>query len=161
MINIIRNFALILFVTVSLALVGAQAQSPNDALSFLRGIYNEYILAVKRGGEPRISRSIYTLALQRLWKQVDNQSECRVLNFDPLIDAQDYMLQSVNLKILTRSSDRLTANASFRNGPLDPGNIITFDLIATQGTWKIDNITYKDGSDLRSSLVTGLRECKE
>lgn len=136
------------------------AQSANDALYFLRNIYNQYIHSENGAGAPDIPRDIYSVPLQRLWNRVDAiQDNCHVLDADPLIDAQDYMFKSVHLRILNHSDDKLTATASFRNGPSDRGTVITFDLSSIEGRWKINNIHYSDGSDLRSSLISGLHEC--
>jgi hypothetical protein len=62
-----------------------------------------------------------------------------ILDFDPLIDAQDYQLSDLNVTTdAVVENSHATVRASFNNNG-QPAEVL-YDLIWENGAWRVDNI---------------------
>jgi hypothetical protein len=80
-----------------------------------------------------------------LWAQLEamvarsNAINEPILDFDPLIDAQDYQLSNLNVTTeAIAENSHATVRASFTNGPR-PTEVV-YDMIWEGGAWRVDNI---------------------
>ncbi|PZO55166.1 MAG: hypothetical protein DCF16_03860 [Alphaproteobacteria bacterium] len=125
-----------------------EAQTPDPAASTapdpadtIRPLYDPYLTegAQFPGLEQQAPWSAAMLtALQAMMARSQAAGE-PILDFDPLIDAQDYQLTDLN--VTTDSvveNSHATARASFNNGgaPVE----VVYDLVWENGGWRVDNV---------------------
>ena len=125
----------------------AAAPDPADAI---RPLYDRYLTEGAQFPDFREqapwSVSLWTQleAMTRRSEQINEP----ILDFDPLIDAQDYQITDLNVatEALAEGS-HATVRATFNNAGR-PAEVV-YDLIWEGGAWKVDNIRTSD----RKSVV--------
>jgi len=117
------------------------ASTAPDPADTVRPLYDRYLTegAQFPGLEQQAPWSAAMLAaLQAMMARSQAAGE-PILDFDPLIDAQDYQL--TNLNVTTDSvveNSHATARASFANGGAQTE--IIYDLVWENGGWRVDNV---------------------
>jgi Protein of unknown function (DUF3828) len=82
-----------------------------------------------------------------IWKDLNtHRDEVGVLDFDVLYNAQDFDIKKLNVQKARIEGDTAEVPVSFTN--FDKPEKITFLLTSRQGTWKISDIRYTDGTRL-------------
>ena len=127
---------------------GAPATGPDPA-AVIRPLYDRYMTQ----GATFPSFANQAPWSGELWSQLEamnQRSEALnepILDFDPLIGAQDYQLS--NLSVTTESlvpQSHAVVRAAFTN--IDQHTEIVYDLVWANDSWRVDNIR-GDGWDLR------------
>ena len=75
--------------------------------------------------------------------QKEAQGEVGRLDFDPIINAQDWKLSGLKVTLVSRSGDNAMVDATFHN--LDGDEQIRFTLVRVNGKWAIDEIQALQG----------------
>jgi len=152
-------FGVVLVAVTLLSAGNGKAQTEDSAVAFLKGIYDSYIRTAGGAAGPHIARSIYSPPMQQLWRQVDVlEKKCGpIIDWDPIIDAQDWIFRRVDIKAVNIAPAAATVAISFQNGKDDTGTVITADLVSIGRQWKIDDLHYnKHPEDLRTFLKQGI-----
>ncbi|MCB8820491.1 DUF3828 domain-containing protein [Microvirga rosea] len=145
---------LLLFVAPSSPLMAAES-TPQQ---FLTSIYKNYKGSDASGVRWRGSKAgqYFDAALTKLILQDLKESKGEVgrIEFDPFVDAQDFDLDKLDIKIVSQDANAASALVSFNN--LGEPHEIAYDLVKTPKGWRIANMTWKrsgtGGDDLRSVL---------
>lgn len=126
-----------------------EARGVTDPSAVIRPLYDRYITPDAQFPDFREQApwSTNLWALLEAMMARSQQINEPILDFDPLIGAQDYQLSnlSVTNEAISEASHAVV-RASFINA--DAHTEIVYDLIWEAGRWKVDNIR-GDGWDLR------------
>jgi hypothetical protein len=127
----------------------AEAVPGPDPASVIRPLYDRYLTPDAEFPEFR-DQAPWSVSLWALLEAMTARSEAinePILDFDPLIDAQDYQLTNINVvtEALAEGS-HATVRASFANAGR-PTEVV-YDMIWENGGWRVDNIR-ASGWDLR------------
>lgn len=130
----------------------APAPDPADAI---RPLYEPYILE----GRDFPAFEHQAPWSEGLWALLDamvvrsNARNEPILDFDPVIGAQDYQVSNLNISTEAMvESSHATVRARFSN--LGRDEEIVYDLVWESGAWRVDNIRGRDW-DLRSIAADG------
>lgn len=144
--------------TLALATLPSQAQD-SSAKSFVESIYRSYLGSDATGpifSGPKTSL-YFDAAMTALIDKDRMESEARGtsgrLDFDPFINAQDFSITALSIKIGDENADRTQALVSFRNAKR-PVKII-LDLVRTPQGWRVANIAWPG---LKETLISILRK---
>ncbi|MBZ6076169.1 DUF3828 domain-containing protein [Microvirga puerhi] len=126
--------------------------------AFLTSIYKNYMGSDASGLRWRGSRTAqyFDPALTKLIQKdlKESKGEIGRIEFDPFVDAQDFEIENLEIKVLSQDANAAKVVASFRN--LGQPAEITYDLAKTPKGWRVANITWKrpdsGNEDLRSVL---------
>jgi len=118
----------------------AGAEIPDPA-AIIRPLYDPYIAQAETfpGLEQQAPWSAAMLASLRSMMARSQAMGEPILDFDPLIDAQDY--QITDLEVVTESvveNSHASVRASFNNGGASAG--VVYDLVWENDGWRVDNV---------------------
>lgn len=125
------------------------ASAAPDPAAVIRPLYDRYLTSDAEFPEFR-DQAPWSASLWALLEAMTARSEAinePILDFDPLIDAQDYQLTNIN--VVTEAiaeGSHATVRASFANAGR-PTEVV-YDMIWENGGWRVDNIR-ASGWDLR------------
>jgi hypothetical protein len=118
----------------------APADTPDPAAA-VRPLYDPYLTEGAAFPEFREQAPWST----SMWTQLEAMSARSqamgepILDFDPLIDAQDYQLSNLNVTTdAVVESSHATVRASFNNNGA-PSEVL-YDMVWENGAWRVDNI---------------------
>lgn len=118
----------------------AEAAPPEaDPAAFVRALYEPYLTG---GALPEFRRRPWSARLRSELDAMIARSNAinePILDFDPIIDAQDYELRSLNVIPIFRVE---AANAGVRAQFVNMGEPreVIYDLVWEGGGWRIDNM---------------------
>ncbi len=110
-------------------------QADADPVSLITAIYRTYEL-----NTPALPH-IYSKRLQALIDKDARETpkgEVGRIDWDMLVDGQDWQLSGLKIALLSKSATRAEVRATFKNHG-DP-NTMLFDLVLQGGHWRIDDI---------------------
>lgn len=119
----------------------APAAAAPDPASVIRPLYDRYLTEGAQFPEFR-EQAPWSASLWAQLEAMMARSEAinePILDFDPLIDAQDY--QIANLNVTTEAvaeNSHAVVRASFTNA--DRPTEVVYDLVWEEGAWRVDNI---------------------
>ena len=164
--NGIRTFALaaLLIAAVIPARAQVNEREPDQAV-WLREIYDQYHRMEKSSDpaaqptyelvEKRASKSL--AALFKRNKDCERKSyEICALDWDFVIDGQDWTLSNINVGGAVVDGDKATVTVRFRNFRTPCVNIYSF--VREDGLWKVDDIEVRQGAEARVRVAKLLRE---
>ena len=138
------------------ALLGAPgaawAQDIAAASRFVEGLYAGY----HGDGADYLGRQagqVFSPRLRALLKrdrQLTPAGDVGALDGDPICDCQDFEISQVRVEAAPAGKDRARATARFVN--LGKPATVRFDLVATPGGWRIDNLHSPSIPDLAGFL---------
>src|ERR1700691_748244 len=128
----------------------AAAQSPE---AFLHAIYGHYV------GDPAKAKGVPLDTRARIRRYFEpslaaliikdqgtaaKRNEPPALDGDPFVDAQDWRIAAVAIRVQNAGDAKATGVVSFQNAgkPVT----VTLQLVQLKGTWKIADIVWKEGS---------------
>ncbi len=115
----------------------AKAESESGPVAFVTAIYKSYTdIAPGEDGEPGLP-DMYSKRLQALIDKDAAESRAGRLDWDPVVDGQDWDVTGLNIKEVYRSGGEARVRAVFVNG--GPRNML-FNLVREDGKWRIDDI---------------------
>jgi len=134
--------------------VGARAQNPNQsqtALAFLQGLYEPYKRADFKG-QPYWEADRFFVpeladAIGRDMAEAKKRNEPPLLNGDPFVDAQDWVIPSFGYAVSTQRAGYGAGVVTFANQ--DRPRQLALFLVETPQGWRIDDIVSR-GSSLRA-----------
>ena len=118
-----------------------QAPAAPDPAATIRPLYDRYLTEGAEFPDFR-NQAPWSADLWRQLEAMTQRSEARnepILDFDPLIDGQDYQLS--NLNVATEGmveNSHASVRASFTN--MGRPTEIVYDLVWEDGAWRVDNI---------------------
>ena len=165
-----RNWALATALTAGLmgaaAAAGAQvnAREPDPAV-WLRQVYDLYHRAEKSKAldipsstelfAKRASKSLAALFKRNDDCEAEGKGVC-ALDWDFVIDGQDWTLSNVKVGPIVAAGDKATVTVTFRNFTTACVNVYSF--VREDGQWKVDDIETKSGSDAPVRIAKLLRD---
>ena len=165
-----RNWALAAALTAGLmgaaAAAGAQvnAREPDPAV-WLRQVYDLYHRAEKSKAldipsstelfAKRASKSLAALFKRNDDCEAEGKGVC-ALDWDFIIDGQDWTLSNVKVGPIVAAGDKATVTVTFRNFTTACVNVYSF--VREDGQWKVDDIETKSGSDAPVRIAKLLRD---
>jgi len=141
---------MLLLAVLCAAPVRAAAQSPE---AFLHAIYVHYVgdpakaLGLPLDTHAKIRRYFEPSLAALIIKDQDaaaKRGEAPALDGDPFVDAQDWRIAAVDIRVQSTGDAKATGVVSFQNDgkPVT----VTLQLVKLKGTWKIGDIVWKEGS---------------
>jgi hypothetical protein len=116
----------------------AAAQSQADPVAFVQGLYRGY----EPGRKPlQLEKQPFSLRMRKLFAAdaVYAQGEVGRLDFDPIVNAQDWKLSGLKVTLVSKSDDvGAIVDAAFND--LGSKERIRFTLVRENGKWVIDEI---------------------
>ena len=138
--------AFVLLLVTATATLAAEANSPQ---AFLETIYRNYQGKDSKGymlDKPAMIRRIFVpeLANAIIADQAAAQKRGEVpeLDGDPFIDAQDWEITGLGVKVAMNGAARATATVTFRN--FGEPHTVTHELVKTASGWRIADIRMKE-----------------
>jgi hypothetical protein len=133
-----RRFLLAAFCALCFA-GSAAAQTQTDPVAYIRAIYRAY-MTLPFDKVPAFESWPLSPRLRALVDadQKEAQGEVGRLDFDPIINAQDWKLSGLKVAVVSRTADNATVDAVFHN--IDTDEHIRFTLVRKDGKWAIDEI---------------------
>ncbi len=135
-----------------------EAAAGPDPVTAIRPLYDRY-LTPNAVFPPLENQAPWSSALQAQLQTMMARSEAinePILDFDPLIGAQDYELTNLNVTADgVVYGSHAVVRASFTN--LGEPREILYDLIWENGAWRVDNVRGAD-FDLRQIAASGATE---
>lgn len=120
------------------------ATGDDDPVALVREMYRVHALSEERRQPvwfaPHRNR-FFTRALAGLFAQ-DHRRENTRLGFDPLYDAQDYKLSTIDVTLQRRDGNRAVVEARFTN--MGKPTLIVFDMVRERGVWRVGDIRSVD-----------------
>jgi hypothetical protein len=130
------------------------AKTASGPVAFVTAIYKTYTDSGQ--GDPATPGlpGMYSKRLQGLIDKDAAEGDVGRLDFDPVVDGQDWEVTGLKIKEVYRSGGDARVRATFANLG-EPRNII-FNLVREDGQWRIDDIaeTFKPRWTL-SKILTG------
>jgi hypothetical protein len=149
---------------------GAQAQvKPNepDPVVWLKQVYDLYHRAQTNKRlenqattaliEKRSSKALAALFKKDADCSKKEQGVC-ALDWDFVIDGQDYKISNVQVAPATITGDKATVVVTFVNMTSKCRNVYSF--VKEDGSWKVDDIEAKSGDDAPVSIAAMIRDFK-
>jgi len=158
----------VLFSALAIGSAAAQVDAHEpDPVKWLRSVYDLYL---KSEGTDTETNADYDLVIARASKQLaalfKKNKDCEVkaggicaLDWDFVIDGQDYRLKNVRVGKFVAKGDRGTVTVSFINMSNSCANV--YDFVREDGEWKVDDIETRSGKDKAISIAKLLRDFKE
>ena len=128
----------------------AAAQSPE---AFLHAIYVHYVgdpakaLGLPLDTHAKIHRYFEPSLAALIIKDQDaaaKRGETPALDGDPFVDAQDWRIAAVDIRVQNAGDAKATGVVSFQNG--GKPETVTLQLVKLKGAWKVADIVWKEGS---------------
>jgi len=107
--------------------------------------------------EKRASKSLAALFRKDAACSKRTQGVC-ALDFDFVVDGQDYKLSNVDVGPTVSTGDKATVTVTFKNMDSDSRNVYTF--VREGGQWKVDDVLFKSGADEPVSLAKMIKDYK-
>ena len=137
----------------AMARAQTSTSEPNPSI-WLRQVYDLYHRAEK--SETLMAAATYDLVEKRASKSLaalfKKENDCLAegkgtcaLDWDFVIDGQDYKLANVKVGTLVTAGDKGTVTVSFRNIGTPCVNV--YEFAREEGVWKVDDILTKSGAD--------------
>jgi uncharacterized protein DUF3828 len=122
----------------------AAAQSQADPVAYIRAIYRAY-MTLPFDKVPAFESLSLSPRLRALVDadQKEAQGEVGRLDFDPIINAQDWKLSKLKVTLVSRTGDNAVVDAAFHNIDVDEHQ--RFTLLREKGKWEIDDIQALQG----------------
>jgi hypothetical protein len=150
------GMAVMLLLAVLFAAPGQGAAAGQSPAAFLHAIYGHYIgdpakaLGLPLDTHAKIRRYFEPSLAALIIKDQDaaaRRGETPVLDGDPFVDAQDWRIAAVDIRVQNADDGKATGVVSFQNGgkPMT----VTLQLVKLQGVWKIGDIVWADEGSLR------------
>lgn len=131
----------------------AAAQASGDPVAAITAIYKLY----QKPGEPKLPKGIYSPRLQKLFdadRKRTPKGDIGRLDFDPVINGQDWEIKSVTATEANRQGDRATVRVTFTN--FGKAQEIVYNLVRGSQRWQIDEIaSQKDPRWTLSKILAG------
>ncbi len=129
----------------------AQTVQPDE---LVRGFYRAYERA---GGEPSATRLVRPHASERLRGLLARDEQCAKkrgepcsLNFDFIVNGQDFEIANVSVTPPTVAGDKASVTARFRN--LGAANEIVYSFVREGGALRLDEVEARAPKDARWTL---------
>jgi hypothetical protein len=149
----LRSFSLIV-VSLAFSAVAMAAAPPQSPDAFLKDIYAHYKGDDRTTGKgifldkPSDIRRYFTNDLADLMIADDAAAEKRgdvpELDGDPFVDAQDWDIRDIAIRIDSETAPTAKATVTFRN--FKDLYTVHLDLVRTPKGWRISDIVWKEGS---------------
>ena len=149
----LRSFNLIVG-SLALSVVAIAAAPPQSADAFLHGIYAHYQGDDRTTGKgifldkPSDIRRYFASDLAAMMIADDNaaakKGDVPNLDGDPFVDAQDWDIKDIAIRIDSETGDRAKATVTFLN--FKKPDTVHLDLVHTPEGWRISDIVWKEGS---------------
>ena len=141
-------------VTAAAALVACSQAAPGaDPVATVQPLYAPYV--ENRNPPELLNAAPWTPELRGLIERardLGRQRETPVIDFDPLIDGQDWHIEAVAVTLTSPPAEgRAEVAARFNNAGDDIE--IKYDLVEVDGGWRVDNIRTENWS-LRALLAS-------
>jgi hypothetical protein len=122
----------------------ASAQTQADPVAYVRAIYRVQV-NLPYDKVPAWYSWAFSPRLRALIDadRKEAHGEIGRIEFDPIIDAQDYQLSDVTVSWVSRSADHAVVDALFRN--IDREQQIRYDFVRVRGRWLIDEMREMKG----------------
>lgn len=124
-----------------------------DPATIVRQVYEPY-LAPEASAPALLEAAPWSNRLRGELAAMQSNSMAQgepILDFDPLINAQDWQLSNVNVASdAVVEASHATVRASFHNAGRD--DVVIYDLIWEDDRWKVDNVRGADW-DLRTIIT--------
>ncbi len=151
MVNLLRRL-MIFCAVVMLAPPGVAAeQSPKELIA---GIYKAYDGKDAKGynwnDEPDCKKAFSAATAQLILADAEaSKGEIGALDFDPIIDGQDYQIGNLKIDVVETDSSHATAAVSFLN--FNKLTNLKMQMLKEQDGWRIDDIIWagKDRGTLK------------
>ena len=145
MLRLNRRAFLATAVGMSLTTLPARAQSGDDAVAFVKSVYNLNALWRDVAANPS---QYLTPEFVAAVDENDKYKNDYAVGYDPLVQTQDWgVLKNFKLTIESTNPPRATVRASFVN--LNRPTTVRFDLLRTTGGWRIADLYNPAGVSLR------------
>ena len=132
----------------------SQAQPGSDPVSAIQPLYEPYIQ--DRNPPSLLDAAPWTAEMRDLLqreRQHQRDGNEPILDFDPLIDGQDWDIDAVSVTLTQPAADgRAEVTATFNNAGEDTR--IVYDMVEANGGWRVDNVRTENWS-LREILASG------
>ena len=152
---------------VALGISSAPAQTAADPSDWLRQVYDLYHRAEKNAAalkessvtlvEKRASRAFAAL-LKRDEACERKSHEICALDWDFIVDGQDWELSQVKVGPLVAAGDRGSVAVSFRN--FKSADVNVYHLVREDGAWKVDDVETRQAGVGTTSIARLLRDYK-
>jgi hypothetical protein len=141
--------AMALLFTLLLATQGPARAADQSPEAFLHSIYDHYIGDKARGVPFDTNADIRRYFAPALAKLIIDdrkaaKGEVSALDGDAFVDAQDWQIASIDIKVEPAAQDKALGVVSFTN--LDKPETIKLQLVKLKGGWKIDDIAWPEGT---------------
>ncbi len=153
-----------LLVAATHALAQVNEREPDPAV-WLREVYDLYHRSEKFSDpdnqptdelvQRRASKSLAALFKRDRDCEAEGKGVC-ALDWDFVIDGQDWTLSDINVGPAVVAGDRATVTARFRNFKTPCVNVYHF--VREDGLWKVDDIESKQGAEAPIRIAKMLRE---
>lgn len=120
------------------SIVPAWAQSFDDPVALVEFAYAQYTPESLAGFDLRAHASPELLALFEADDARTPEGEVGALDFDPVVNGQDFDLSDVEVTQTERTGEQALVAVSFSN--MGTAQTLLFTLVATGDGWKIDEI---------------------
>jgi hypothetical protein len=135
-----------LFAVLCFSVLPAWSADP-EARALLEGIYANYIGEGSQGlwfESEEAAATVFTPELAALYgadiKEVEETGEIGRLDFDPFINGQDWVVDSVDVEVQETGPETAIGEARFSN--FDADSVVRYDLVKTADGWRIDDIRW-------------------
>ena len=117
----------------------AAAQKQADPVAYIQSIYHAF-MTLPSDKVPAFESLPLSPRLRALVDadRKEAKGEEGRLDFDPIINAQDWKLSALKVTLVSRNGDSAVVDAEFHN--IDTDEHIRFLLVRQQGKWAIDEI---------------------
>ena len=114
----------------------ALAQTPGDPVAVARGLYRGY----ERDKPALLEKQPFSRRMRKLLAADEAYAKGEVgrLDFDPIINGQDYKIADLSVTLVSQAQDRAEVEAKFTNlgDPMD----LRYDVVRSNRRWLIDDI---------------------
>ena len=142
------------FVVAAAALAACTRAAPGaDPVATVQPLYTPYV--ENRNPPDLLNAAPWTPELRGLLERARDTGRRRgvaVIDFDPIIDGQDWTIDAVGVTLSAPPADgRAEVTAHFNNAGDDVS--VVYDLVEVDGGWRVDNIRTENWS-LRALLAS-------
>lgn len=140
-------------ITAALIVLTSTAAALQKPAEFIAGLYAEKAAAEAKddyGVVDRIVAAHMTAGIRAAWTKAAGADE-PLVDGDIFYDAQDWDIKDLTFSEESASDAAAVVRADFSN--LGQAKQVRFDLVVEAGAWKIANIRYQEGYDLKGMLA--------
>lgn len=138
-----------------------------DPTIWLRQVYDLYQRAEKNPAlsgnanfelvQKRASKALTALLKKDADCSRGSQGVC-ALDWDFVVDGQDYQLSNVNVEQTVVNGDKANVTVTFKNFDADCKNVYAF--VREGGQWKVDDVVARSGAEQPVSIAKLVRDFK-